>query len=49
MASRRLDFLVFYRGNLATGFDYVYLSPRKACTRLIGTPAVQHLGISLIL
>lgn len=25
MASRRLDFLVFYRGNLATGFDYVYL------------------------
>ena len=25
MSSRRLDFLVFYRGNLVTGFDYVYL------------------------
>lgn len=24
MATQRLDFLVFYRGNLVTGFDYIY-------------------------
>ncbi|WP_294976120.1 hypothetical protein [uncultured Leuconostoc sp.] len=25
MAQTRLDFLVFYRGNLVSGFDYVYI------------------------
>lgn len=25
MAQARLDFLVFYRGNLVTGFDYIYV------------------------
>lgn len=29
MAQERLDFLVFYRGNLVTGFDYIYVKRQE--------------------
>lgn len=38
MGQDRLDFLVFYRGNLVTGFDYVYVK------RYEGHAFWQHVG-----